>query len=133
MKTFLELKSKYKDNLLSLDNHLLNISKDIDGMPWDSNFSDKIDDLIKRRIQPEIMELRRNVKSSVRKIANLIYDTGFLNLALSFAFYSVFPNHLKEIIIGTSAKALLDVMKSVYQDRADALSNSPFNIFMKVK
>lgn len=129
----LELKLKYKDNLLSLDNHLLNISKDIDGMPWEEDFSDKIDGFIERRIQPEIIDLRKNITSSPSKIANRIYDNGISNLALSLAFYGVFPSLLKEIIIGTSAKTLFDVMKSIFQNKANTLSNSPFNIFMKVR
>ena len=129
----LELRFKYNDNLRVLHNHLLDISRNLDGVPWDIDFSSKVDELIKKRLQPEIIDLRKNVKASPSKIANLIYDAGSVNLGLTFAFYSVFPNNLRDIMLGTTAKTLFDVLKSIHQDRSKILSNSPFNIFMQVK
>lgn len=129
----LELKLKFRENLLALDNHLVDISSDIDGMPWELNFQHRMTDYINKKIQPDISNLRKNVKSFPLKIANRIYDTGFSNLGLSLAFYSLSPSHLKEILIGASAKTLLDIIKtSCLEEKKDGAS-SPYSIFMKVR
>jgi hypothetical protein len=129
----LELKMKFRENLLALDNHLVDISKNIDGMPWELNFQNRITDFIDKRIQPEITNLRKNVKSSPPKIANKIYEAARANLALSFAFYGVFPNFLREIIIGASAITFLDLLRTTYQETKKFEENSPYSIFMKVR
>jgi hypothetical protein len=128
----LELRLRYNDHLLALDNHLFALSKDVDGMPWDNDFSHKINELIRRKIEPELSELRRNVSSSPSKIADLIYEKGALNAALAMSFYSIYPDFLKAILFGTG-KTLLDIIKNTYQNKSKALSNSPYSVFMKVR
>jgi len=128
----LDLKLKQKDNLLALDNYIFNMAKEIDTMPWEKNFSNVVDEFIKRRVLPEIVDLKNSIKSSPAKIANLLWEKGRINIGLSFGIYSVFPTMLETIILGTGIMTTVDVIKSLSQDRSKSLSHNPFNIFLKL-
>jgi hypothetical protein len=128
-----DLKMKFRENLLALHNHLADISKNIDGMPWESNFENKIIDYINKKIQPDIADLIKNVKTSPRKIANKIYDSALFNLPLSFTFYGIFAKTLKELLIETSATIILDAIRSAHQEAKNCEANSPYSIFLKVR
>jgi len=128
----LELKMRFRENLLALDNHLVDISRNIDGMPWDLNFENRINNYIDERIQPEIANLIKNVKTSPRKIANKICHSARYYIPLFLIFYGISAKTLNDFLFGTSA-IVLDAIRNAHQEANIYKANSPYSIFMKVR
>lgn len=129
----LELKMQFRENLLALNNHLVDISKNIEGMPWELNFENRIANYIDERIQPEISNLIKNVKSSPRKFANKILDAAFYHLPLHLVFYGISQRTLKEIIIQASATTIMDAIRSTHQETKKLEESSPYSMFLKFR
>lgn len=128
----LEIKEKHKDGLLALDNHLDNLAEKIELSPYDPGFSDAIDRLISRRIQPEIDDLTRSITFSPNSLVKRIYDP-LKNFGLSFGFSNSFPAYTKEI---AAAGITLTVIESIFKDYFETkkrIKESPYNLFISLR
>lgn len=126
-----EIKEKHRDELLTLDNHLDDLTKKIDSSPFDPGFNDEIDRLIENRIQPEIDNLFQSICFSPSRVVKNLYDP-LKNFGLALGFSNSFPAYTKEIVMtGVTATVVEGLFKDFHETRK-RIKESPYNIFISL-
>lgn len=127
-----EIKEKHKDELLSLDNHLDDLTEKIETSPYDEGFDEEMSRLIEQRIQPEIDNLCKSISFSPSRVVKKIYDP-LKNFGLAFGFSNCFPSYTKEIAIsGITATVVEGLFKDFYETKK-RIKESPYNIFLTLR
>jgi hypothetical protein len=134
-KTFddvLEIREKHRSELLALDNQLDDLAGKIELPPFDPGFSEAVDRLISRRIQPEIDDLTKSITFSPSRLARRIYDP-IKNFAIGFGFSNNFPAYTKEIAIAGASLTIIEGIFKNYNETKKKIKESPYNILISIK
>lgn len=128
----LEIKEKHKDSLLALDNHLDDLSEKIELSPFDTGFSEAVDRLITKRIQPEIDNLTKSISFSPSRLVKRLYNS-LKSFGVYFGFSNCFPEYTRQIV---AAGATIAVVESIFKDLNETkkkIKESPYNLLISLK
>lgn len=127
----LELKHRHKDELLALDNYLLDMSEKIEPLPFEKGYDKALSEVVERRVQPAIDELRSSVKFSPNRVVAKAYHP-LKDIGLTIGFATGLPAYIQEVVSCGIGLTLLESMLLERYELRKEIKRSPLRIFLKV-
>lgn len=127
----LELKHRHKDELLALDNYLLDLSEKIEPLPFEKGYDKALDDLVKRRVQPAIEELKSSVKFSPNRALSKAFHP-IKDICISLSLANGFPSYINEVLLSGAGYTLIESLILERSEARNELKRSPLRMFLKV-
>lgn len=108
-----ELRAKMKGSLARFQAGVLDVSREIKLLPWEPGFQEDLARIFRKRIRPEVEELRKATRVAPGRVARHIAVAGVV-----MTLQSLLPELVAQWLIGASSVSLVEAVRRE-RDRAE--------------